>query len=340
MPKLTERLVESMAPGRDRIVFDTTPGFGIRVTPTGTKIFIAQARVAGRKRRVTVGYYPELTVMQAREQALQALADMRHGNDPVVERKARVQAAAAGEMTVAELCDKWLADYVRPKLKPRTVLDHERLIAKHIKPALGHLSVARVGRDDVVRLHVDMQHIPRRANYTVSVVRALLNFGIDLGLRPPASNPATTHQDVSRADARAVPIRRRDRQGRRRYRAGRAGREDRPPRCRRPAACPVHRGSESGEVTAIEWKHVDWDRRIIRLPDSKTNEPRTIHLSDAALEVLKTVPRIGRFVIAGTRPDQPYKNLSRAWIVARAYADLGDVRLHDLRHSLCLACGR
>jgi integrase len=39
-------------------------------------------------------------------------------------------------------------------------------------------------------------------------------------------------------------------------------------------------------------------------------------------------------VIAGNKPDQPYQNLSRAWIVARKYDDqLKDVRLHDLRHS-------
>jgi integrase len=59
----------------------------------------------------------------------------------------------------------------------------------------------------------------------------------------------------------------------------------------------------TGEITAIEWAHVDWERKLIRLPDSKTNEPRTIHLSDAALEVLKTVPRISRFVVAGAKPE-------------------------------------
>src|SRR5262249_44796628 len=100
-------------------------------------------------------------------------------------------------------------------------------------------------------------------------------------------------------------------------------------------------GARSGEITAVEWSHISWDRRIIRLPDSKTNEPRMIHLSDAAIEVLKTVPRISRYVIAGAVPDEPYKNLSRAWIVARTYAGLDDVRLHDLRHSYAsLAAGR
>jgi hypothetical protein len=37
----------------------------------------------------------------------------------VLERKARIQAAAAGEMTMAQLAEKWMTDHVRPKLKPR-----------------------------------------------------------------------------------------------------------------------------------------------------------------------------------------------------------------------------
>ena len=98
----------------------------------------------------------------------------------------------------------------------------------------------------------------------------------------------------------------------------------------------------SGEVTAIEWRHIDWQRRFVRLPDSKTNEPRTIHLSDAAVEVLKTLPRVGKFVIAGAKPDEAYKNLSRAWIKTRDRTPgLEDVRLHDLRHSYAsLAAGQ
>jgi integrase len=78
-----------------------------------------------------------------------------------------------------------------------------------------------------------------------------------------------------------------------------------------------------------------------RLPDSKTNEPRTIHLSEAALEVLRTVPRVGTYIIAGALPDESFRNLTRAWDVARRFAGLQDVRLHDLRHSFAsLAAAR
>jgi integrase len=342
MARLTEALVGSLEPtGHDRFIFDDRqPGFAVRVTPTGTKIFVAQARVAGRKRRVTVGYSPDITVARAREDALQILADMRRGCDPVVERKSRRQAAAAGEMTVAQLAEKWMADYVQPKLKPRTVFDYERLLAQHILPALGHLSVARIDRDDVVRLHVAMARIPRRANYVVSTVRALINFGIDLGLRPPASNPARRikmYRERARERFLSEPeIGKAAEAIEQAERAGKIG-----PHGAAGLRLALFTGARSGEITAIEWSHVDWQRKLIRLPDSKTNEPRTIHLSEAALEVLKAVPRIGRFVVAGARPDEPYKNLGRAWIDIRGNAGLQDVRLHDLRHSFAsLAAGR
>src|SRR5262249_17746258 len=100
-------------------------------------------------------------------------------------------------------------------------------------------------------------------------------------------------------------------------------------------------GARSGEITAAKWSHVDWHRKLIRLPDSKTNEARTIHLSEAALEVLRALPPYGSYIVAGRYKDEPHRNLSRAWIIARTYGGLEDVRLHDLRHSFAsLAAGR
>ena len=53
------------------------------------------------------------------------------------------------------------------------------------------------------------------------------------------------------------------------------------------------------------------------------------------------MPRVGKFIIAGAKQDESYKNLSRAWMVAREFGGWSDVRLHDLRHSYAsLAAGR
>jgi integrase len=346
MPRLTDAFLEFLTTdGRDRLIFDERqPGFAVRITPTGTKIFVAQGRVAGRRRRETVGFYPKMSLAKAREEALQMLADMRRGNDPAVARKARLKAAQAGEMTISELGDKWLTEYVRPKLKPRTVFDYERLIEQHIKPALGHLTVAHVEHDDINRFHVAMQRTPRQANYAVATVRALLNFAAKLKLRPAASNPARgikmyfereverflTEEEIGRA---ADGIEQAEREGKITPH-GAAG-----------LRLALLTGARSGEVTAVEWSHVHLDLKLIRIPDSadlpgRKTGARTIQLSDAAIEVIRTIPRVGKFVIAGALPDEPYQSLSRAWTKARAYVELDDVRLHDLRHSYASLAAR
>jgi len=334
--RLTEALLDRLTPSdNDQFLFDSLLAtFGYRLTPKGRGIFFV-----GKPRR-TVGYRPPLKVNEAREQAHAMRADIRQGRDPVLERKARQARMAAGTMSTAQLAEKWLANYVRPKLKPRTVDDYERLLAQHILPAIGHLPVAAVERSDAERLHVAMARIPRRANYTTSTGHVLFNYAIDLGLRPPGSNP---FRRIKRYRERKVErflseteIGKAAEAIERAERAGKIG-----PHGAAGLRLALFTGARSGEVTAIEWSHIDWQRRLIRLPDSKTNEPRTIHLSEAALEVLKTVPRIGRFVIAGAKPNEPYKNLGRGWIDIRADAGLQDVRLHDLRHSFAsLAAGR
>ena len=69
--RLTEAIVAALKPtGRDYTIFDAQPGFCIRVTPTGTKIFIARKRVRERRPRVTIGFSPAMTVAEAREEAL------------------------------------------------------------------------------------------------------------------------------------------------------------------------------------------------------------------------------------------------------------------------------
>ena len=168
--------------------------------------------------------------------------------------------------------------------------------------------VSRVAKEDVLKLHAEMQATPRRANYTVATFRALMTYAEDCGLRPPMSNPARrikmyrerprerflSEDEIGKA-AEAITAA---------ERAGKIG-----PHAAGALRLALFTGARSGELTAAQWVHVDWDRKLIRLPNSKTNEPRTIHLSDAALEILKTLPRVGKFIIAGAKQDESYKNL-------------------------------
>jgi integrase len=319
--RLTEALLDSLAPSdRDQFLFDTQLAtFGYRRTPAGTEIFFV-----GKPRR-TVGFRPKLKVADARELARQMLVDIRAGRDPVQERQARIRAAQAGAMTIAALSEKWMAEYVRPKLKPRTAFDYQRLLVKHILPRVGHLTVVGISRNDATRLHVAMAKTPRQANYTLRLLQALMMFACrELKLRPdnPASRMKLYREGKRERFLNEAKFAKAAATIEAAETAGKIG-----PHAAAGLRLALFTGARSGEILATQWKHIDWQRKLIRLPDSKANEPRTIHLNDAALEVLAGLPRSGPYVIAGSNDGEPLKNLSRSWIVARKFAGLDDVFL-------------
>jgi len=94
----------------------------------------------------------------------------------------------------------------------------------------------------------------------------------------------------------------------------------------------IFTGARLREILDLQWDHVDLQRGLLFLPDSKTGK-KTIVLGVAALAVLENLPRLGKFVIAGTDNDKPRADLQRPWALVSKRANLAGLRLHDLRHS-------
>jgi integrase len=93
-------------------------------------------------------------------------------------------------------------------------------------------------------------------------------------------------------------------------------------------------GARLREVLDAQWRHVDFERGVIFLPDSKTGK-KPIYLSAAALAILTPLPRLegNPFVIPGEKSGQPRADLKRPWAAVTKAAGLDGVRIHDLRHS-------
>ena len=106
MPKLTKRVVDD-ASAREAPYFiwcSDLPGFGVRVFPSGKRIYYADYRnKAGARKRMSIGHHGKLTTEEARKLALVTLGDVLKGEDPAEERTTRRKS-----LTVAELCDKYM----------------------------------------------------------------------------------------------------------------------------------------------------------------------------------------------------------------------------------------
>jgi integrase len=93
-------------------------------------------------------------------------------------------------------------------------------------------------------------------------------------------------------------------------------------------------GARLREILDAQWQHVDTERGVIFLPDSKTGK-KPVYLSAAALLILSALPRVksNPHIIAGEREGAPRADLKKPWAAVCKTAGLDGVRLHDLRHS-------
>lgn len=329
MPKLTKRAVDAARPGAiERFVWDEgLPGFGLRIFPSGRKTFFVQYRSQGRTRRFVLGPYGVLTPAEARAMAIDALADVQRGGDP-----AEAVRLASKAPSVSDLCARYLADYAEGRKKIRSVAEDRRLIERFIQPALGRRRVAAVTRLEIVRLHNSLRATPYQANRVLAVLSRMFNLAERWGLRPDGSNPVR-HVDrfAERKCERFLSEAELARLGKALADAEDAGTET----AATIAAIRllVFTGCRLGEILRLRWEHVDFERRCLHLPESKTGA-RTVPINAPALKVLAELDRSeSPWVIPGRKRGAPLVNLGKPWRRIREKARLCDVRLHDMRHS-------
>ena len=104
----------------------------------------------GRTRRLVIGKIGTLAPDEARKLAGDALRVAAKGGDPSAERH-----ALRGAITVADLCELYLAD-AKSRIKASTwVLDRSR-IETHVKPLIGRLTVRSLTAADIERMKADI----------------------------------------------------------------------------------------------------------------------------------------------------------------------------------------
>lgn len=148
--RLTDRLVRGLPtpPSGSKITYDgEVAGFGARVTAAGARAFVLEYRIDGRKRRITIGSFPDWSTAAAREEAKALKRRIDCGEDPMGERHEERSAP-----TVNDLIDRFESDYL-PKRRPTTIRDYRLVLEKWIRPDLGRTKLANVKHANVDGLH-------------------------------------------------------------------------------------------------------------------------------------------------------------------------------------------
>ncbi len=323
--RINKTAVDALSPGQT--MWDSLSGFGCRCSKGGTKAFVLKYRVAGRQRWLTIGRYGGgMTVEDARKKAVNYIADIYNGGDP-----AALKVRARKDPTLAEYTQRYIAAKVQ-KRKPRTIEADRANLKNYILPKIGNLKLRAVIEKDIARLHDGMSATPYAANRVLSLLNHIFEDAERKGERPRKTNPCfgierytetPRERFLSREEMKALAaaLHQEIKEGNNAYAVA-------------AILLLLFTGSRVSEILTLEWRFINFERGMARLPDTKTGE-HTIYLPSPAIQILKQLPKIddNPYCIVGRRRGRHMINLQRPWQRIRARAGLHNVRLHDLRHS-------
>lgn len=159
--KITKSSVDAAQPKDCDTVFwdDRLVGFGLKVTPTGRKVFIYRYRAALSHKphptTFTIGRYGNVTAEAARKFAETLAGKVAEGRDPQTEqklaRKAAKEAASSNEeLAFDRKAAQWLEHYEHEKGRRPSSVSQARLVVKHyLSPKFKDHPLTDIGRTEI-----------------------------------------------------------------------------------------------------------------------------------------------------------------------------------------------
>lgn len=177
---LTKQIVERLSPakGAQLITWDTKiPGFGVRVSPGGTRTFFFQGRLKGKVKKVTIGKLGPITADKARKEAKRISSMLELGQDPAPIVTKSTQTASFGDLLTAyvELLDQ------QGKQSAKAV---SNAISKAIEtpfPKLWKKPASEIDLDDCMKIVGNIKDAgkPRQADKVRSYIRTAFSEAIN-----------------------------------------------------------------------------------------------------------------------------------------------------------------
>lgn len=298
-------------------------GLSLTITDKGTKIFYLTRWIEGKAERIRIGRFPDLSVENARTEAMKLNALIAKGANPADIARAKRQ-----EMTLGELFEEYLTRHAKP-LKKSWKDDVGRF--KHVGK-LAERKLSTIKTRDIQALYTELGRTghPITANRLLALLRTMYNKAILWGFYE-GRNPVV--------GIKHFPERPRERflQASELPRFFKALAEEPNITARDYFLMSLLTGARRSNVLSMRWRDIDFDRKVWEIPETKAGRRHIIPLMDEAMEILKKRQDItgdSEFVFPGKGKDGHFKSPFRAWREILKRAEIQDLRIHDLRRTL------
>ena len=218
------------------------------------------------------------------------------------------------------------------RIRKRSWQVDERIVRQHLSPTFGNRELAGMSRSEVERWlqSLSVQGLaPATCNRILAVFKSVCSLAVLYGILPAGQTPCAGVPPFK------IHVQRE------RYLAPDEARQLKQQlECSsRPEATALRllllTGARKSEILKARWENVRLDQRLLTVPLSKSGKPRHIPLSDEAVAVIRSIPRVPGcpWLFPGHAPGKPLSDIYVFWNKLRRELGLADVRIHDLRHT-------
>lgn len=314
-------------------------GLSLRVTKNGVKSFRVRKRVNGKNIPKTLGRFPDMTIEQARIEAINALSQFSAGVDPNKEsRDKKIKG-----ITLLEVMN----DYVRHKknlIKEKTIRDYQIIFDSYLSE-WQNMELSSISRSMVEKKHraIGKKSI-YRANATMRLLRALFNFAIG-EYEDSNGAPIIGHNPVQKISHKKAWFREKVRRNviepndlktwidavlNLPYYHHKNTSET----VRDYLLILLLTGLRPGEAINLTWNNIDFNNNLLNIEDTKNHEHHTLPLTGHIMLIFlqRKNNSLGSVVFPGYNPNKSLVNTNRQ--VKKVIESSGvQFLLHDLRRT-------
>ena len=314
--------------------WDTTlRGLGLRIAPSGRRTFNVQTKVLrdGRRRdtRIKLGVYPEISLADAREKAVEVKGQAAASLDPAAvraqERVAEERASAKMAATAFSIIRQRFYDEHFPTLRPSTANEYKRVLSKTFS-AWDTIPLEEIKRH-MVETALNAINAPYMRNRSRAYLSVLFNWAVEEELleaspvRKLTKRKKKLTEEVSRARVLSEEEICKLWKARDVYPFG-----------------PMFQlllltGQRRSEVAGMRWQDIEGASWTIPGSLTKNKEQHVVPLSKQVAAILNILPRIGDTYVFSTSGKTPVSGFSKAKTNLDNASGVTGWRWHDLRRT-------
>jgi len=343
MSNFTNTFIKSLKPRLNKQYEEYEgQGFGIKVSPKGTKAWIYRYKIHDKTEKVRLGHYPNMSLAEAKTKFLELKELKRAGINP---KQILTPEQKQEQTTVKDLVNRWYSNYIAKHRKQP--LQIRQLIDADIIPLLGEKNIKELEAIDITK---ELDKIVLRgsnihANKVLSAIKQAFNYAVSRGelkTNPAAYIRARDIGGIEKPKERFLTLN----EIKQLWVFLNEGKHNVSLQIINAIKILLLTGVRTGELCIAKWSEIDFENSLWTIPaaNTKTNIIMRVHLTDLVKSLFKELYNcsMGEYIISGADGQSPLSDRALPKAVIRLQERIGISKWtpHDLRRTFATQLGQ